>query len=96
MKVRKKKLIKIYLALVVVIIIIVFVILENLNLFSKYKELDVRNDKIISKIENEEEKREKTEEDLFFLKTEEGQERLLIEKKNFKRPGEKVIKILDF
>lgn len=40
--------------------------------------------------------KEDIEKDLEFLETDKGKEKVLIEKNNLKKPGERVIKILDY
>ncbi len=96
MKVRKKKLLKIYIILFPLIILIIFLVSKNIDLFVKYREIDSQKQQLLSKIESEKEKEKVLEKDLKKFETEKGQEELLIEKSNLKKPGEKVIKILDF
>jgi len=96
MKSRKKKLLKIYIVIIPIIIIIFFLISKNIILFLKYRDLDMKKEQVLSKIESEKKKEEELKKDMKFLETKKGQERILIEKSNLKKPGENVIKILDY
>lgn len=96
MKVRKKKLFKIYIIVIPATLLIIFLISKNINLFLKYRELDSQYQQDLTKIESEKQKEIDLSRDLEFLETEKGQERLLIEKNNLKKAGEQVIKILDY
>lgn len=96
MKNKKKKLFKIYLILFVVFISIFFLFWWNVNLFIKYNDLDIERNNQIFQIEKSQIRNESIQRDLKFLETDEGIEKILIEKNNFKKPGERAIKILDY
>jgi cell division protein FtsB len=96
MKNKKKKLFKIYLILSVMFVLIFFLFWWNVNLFIRYNDLDIERNDQIFQIEKSQVRNEDIHKDLKFLETDEGIEKILIEKNNFKKPGERAIKILDY
>ena len=96
MRSRKKKLFKIYLFSFIILFFIILLFLSTGNLFLKYRELKSQNEQVLTKIKGEEEKAGEIKKKLDYLRTPYGQERVLIKNNNLKRPGERVIKILDY
>ncbi len=95
MKREKIKIFKIYSIIILFLIIIFFIWNENLIKYLKYSDLNDKFQKIDSQISEEKTKQIKLQNKSEFLKNPDTQIRILIEKNNLKKPGEKVIQILE-
>ena len=74
MKLRKKKLLKIYFFVIVLGTLIIFLLSKNINLFVKYRQLDAQYQQDLTKRESEEQKEKKITRDMEKLETVNGQE----------------------
>jgi hypothetical protein len=96
MKIRKKKLLKIYFIFIIFATSASFLIWWDFNLFSRYSELDNSKLEQQNNIKDTLKNSEILKNNLIFLETRKGTEKILIEKNNLKKPGERVIRILDY
>ncbi len=92
---RKKKIFRIYFILFLILFFILFLLIINFNIYWKHDQLRFESKEMKMKMEEALDNKKKINEKIKEIESMEGRERVIIEKMDFKKEGEKVIEIID-